>query len=253
MPQKSLYAMGMLALLTSCATGLSEEECRSGRAGNVGYEDGINGSRLSRVDDRIEQCARYEISFDDRAYASGWRDGNAIFCTPEGALAVALRGQGDIRACPSASFLTTEAFRIGRAHEAAEDELDSARSEYNSLFSRIDSLRRNIDITARKLRDEPDANQRRELAERLQRYRRDLREVYDKIDYAERRIRYAENDLNRAEYELVRLRTELRRRANSAPATSSATPLSEAPEPEPAPAPAPEEGSAEFPDLLDGE
>lgn len=252
MPQRSIYGLAMLAVLTSCATGLSEEECLSGRAGNVGYEDGLNGSQLSRVDDRIEQCARYEIGFDDRAYAAGWRDGNAVFCTPEGALAVALRGQGDIRACPSASFLTTEAFRIGRAYEAAEDELEDARSDYNSLFSRIDSLRRNIDITARKLRDEPDANQRRELADRLQRYRRDLREVYDKIDYAERRIRYARNDLNRAEYELVRLRTELRRVSSSAPATSPAVTLSEDPAPQPAPAPAPEEGSAEFPDLMDG-
>ena len=74
----------------------------------------------------------------------------------------------------------------------------------------MDSLRRNIDKTRRKYRDEPDANQRKELSDRIYRYRRDLRDAESRIYYARDQIRYAERDLDRAEYELVRLRARMR-------------------------------------------
>lgn len=210
---KRLLAIAALGMMSACASGLSEQDCLNADPAGIGFEDGRNGKFASAVEDRVSECSRYDLPFEREPYRQGWESGNRVFCTPEGALSVALEGRGDIAACPVADYFTVETFRTGREVYRAEQEYEQAESRYENLISTIRNRRSDIIITERKLRDEPDANQRDELADRIRRFRRELREAENDLDYARYDLRRAERAYDEARYELDRLRVELRRRS----------------------------------------
>lgn len=210
--RKILGAAALLAL-GACASGLSEEQCLSGDPASFGFEDGRDGYAVTRVEDRVAQCTRYELNFDRAAYARGWERGNRIFCTPEGALETALNGKGDIRNCLQADLLTRDAFEIGRNSADAKSKYDSAQSRYDSLISTIRNERYTIEKSRRQLVNERDEDARNRLYKRIEEARRDLRRAEDDLYYAEREMRDADRYLDRMEYELSRIRAQIRSRA----------------------------------------
>jgi len=209
---RKFLPIATLLALGACASGLSEEQCESGDPASFGYEDGRNGYPVTRVEDRVAQCSRYELAFDRGAYARGWEEGNRLFCTPQGALDAALQGRGDILSCPQADLLTRDAFSVGRDYARAKSNFDSARSRYDSLLSKIRSARYTIERSRRQLVNEEDDNARQELYRRIERARRDLREADNDLYYAERQLRDTERDFDRAEYDLSRIQAEIRSR-----------------------------------------
>lgn len=44
-----IFSASLLALMTACATGLSEDQCLTGDARNYGFEDGRDGKALVRA------------------------------------------------------------------------------------------------------------------------------------------------------------------------------------------------------------
>jgi hypothetical protein len=64
-----------LALLAGCAS-MSESDCRTTNWHARGEADGLGGQR-AQIDLYAEQCARFAVTPDEKAYLAGWGAGYA--------------------------------------------------------------------------------------------------------------------------------------------------------------------------------
>ncbi len=206
---KSLSFLALLAL-GACATGLSEQACLTGDAESIGFDDGRRGRMAASVLDRVEQCARYELAFDQSAYRAGWAQGNQFFCTPTGALTASLAGEGDLIACAAPDALTIEGYSVGRRVAAAQREYDNAQRRIDSLRSTIRSGRYQIDRVREKIPLIDNEDRRNELRADAERARRNIRNARRELPFARSAQRQAERELYAAQTSLSIFRSRLR-------------------------------------------
>lgn len=138
-----MTAAGMAALslcLGSCAT-MSEDQCRAGAWGEVGYADGVEGYPMSRLDDHAEACAKFGVAPERTVYESARADGLMRYCTVERGFQEGRQGDTYYGVCApaqEADFLP--AYRDGQVVHEAEAALASARSSVDSLGARLTEL-----------------------------------------------------------------------------------------------------------------
>ena len=95
-------ALALLAALVGCASkgSVSENQCRAGDWETLGYRDGVNGYRSTRLLAHQDACGEIGIVPDRATYRVGWSEGIAEYCRPGRGYEVGLRGLALPAVCP---------------------------------------------------------------------------------------------------------------------------------------------------------
>ena len=200
--------------LAACASPVTPDECAATNWRGLGYAAGAAGRAMTEADRRFAQCAETGVPGDGAAYRRGYEDGLARYCSFDGVLEAALRGEGDILFCPDASFAMEEAYDAGRSYHAARRDRDAWRQEAEDART---TFRRSLN-EADRLRDKipyiDDPQRRDELRREIERLRSEAYRAEQRGRRAEYEWRRAEDRLRDASRRLDRLRAragELRR------------------------------------------
>jgi len=87
------------AVLCGCSS-LSQTECQSADWKTIGYEDGARGARQARAEEHRKSCAKHGVAFEREDWEHGSARGLEIFCTPQNAVRIGLRGGENNGVCP---------------------------------------------------------------------------------------------------------------------------------------------------------
>ena len=158
------------------APSLSEEQCRGGRWGEIGFSDGRAGlPAQAQLYEHTQACGRYQIAPVTATYLEGWNIGVRDYCTPQRGHSEGLEGNDYQNVCPAdleSAFLVS--YRLGQ-------QIYTVRAKYRSMEH---ELNRNIDEIA-KVTDKL-ANEKDDL--RRKRLRDDLVELHKKQQRLSRQI-----------------------------------------------------------------
>lgn len=199
----TLAVLGAVLGLGSCST-LSEDQCKGGDWGGIGYSDGRSGYASSRIEDHAKACAKYSISPDFRSYARGRESGLRLYCTPNNGFRVGREGNSYNNVCPpelEQAFL--EGYSDGGYVHAAESRLSQAQSDRSNADSRARDLENQMRSEEDKVGDTSLPKEERDAArERLKRLRNDRENAYEDGRRAERREYESRRDVDmlRARY-----------------------------------------------------
>lgn len=193
-----LAAAGGAALaLGSCAT-MTKDQCLAGAWGEVGFRDGSEGYPMTVLDDHAKACAEYGVVPELAAYRSARADGLNGYCRWERGFQEGREGSTYHGVCtPAQEVEFVPAYRDGQQVHAVEQALTSARSQADSLGSRLEELDDKIRAKQAEARAEGLSDEQREqIRSRIQEIRReraeterDWRRAQDAIDDAERDVR----------------------------------------------------------------
>ena len=122
-----------LIALTGCGGGasVSQNQCIASDWQTLGYRDGANGVRSTRLLAHQDACVEHGIIPDRAGYMLGWEQGIQEYCQPNNAFAEGSRGVRYDNVCPAAmqaDFIA--AYKDGRS-------LFKARADVNRLRSLI--------------------------------------------------------------------------------------------------------------------
>ena len=214
LPMVLRWTLPLALGLAACASPVTPDQCAATNWRGLGYAAGAAGRPMTDADRRFAQCAETGVPGDGAAYRRGYDDGLARYCTFDGVLEAALRGEGDILFCPDASFAMEEAFDAGRSYRAARrdrdawrEEAEEARTTFRRSLNEADRLRGKIPYI-------DDARRRDELRREIERLRSEAYRAEQRGRRAEYEWRRAEDRLRDASRRLDRLRAragELRR------------------------------------------
>lgn len=113
--QRMLALLALVAMLSGCAAGLSEQECAVADWRAIGYEDGIKGWSQARISEHRKACAKHGVAPDLDAYRTGWEEGVQRYCQPGNGYHEGRTGRSYTGVCPQGlepAFLT--AYHDGR-------------------------------------------------------------------------------------------------------------------------------------------
>lgn len=94
-----IVAAVLLLLVFGCAT-VSEEECRNGDWGSVGFQDGIDGRDPDFVENHRRACEHLGVSVDVAEWERGREDGLTVYCSPLRYYLLGRRGMVAKEICP---------------------------------------------------------------------------------------------------------------------------------------------------------
>lgn len=185
-----------LGVLSGCAT-LSEDECRTADWREIGYTDGSQGVRTSRLAEHRKACAKFgvRISLDD--YNAGHAEGVRRFCHGSSGFANGRQGYDYQGICPTdlkSEFLA--GYREGKEVHRLEQQVSQLHGRINSHKSRLKKLKKRIKAKEDKmLAEDVSASDRRSLYRDIE----DLKEQLHHSDYdsedAERKIYHLEHEI----------------------------------------------------------
>jgi len=135
--RKILSVTFVCLLLSGCAN-LSKEECLNADWYEIGYNDGVEGKKRSRLNNHIKACAEYHVSAQTQPYFKGREKGLKSYCTVENALQIGLRGYSYNHVCPShieSAFL--KKYRQGKTIYNLEQEINNHESEISTLEHKL--------------------------------------------------------------------------------------------------------------------
>lgn len=188
-------------LLASCAT-MSEEACLRGDWASVGFTDGEAGRPQSRLDDHAKACAKTGIAPDPAPYFAARDQGLKLYCTPERGFHEGRLGHAYAGVCPeraARSFLP--AYADGQLIHAAAARLSQAESDRSSADRRAEKRDREARGVEDELRNPAlNAEQKRELHDRLNRLRSERRAAIEDGRRADWAVRDAEREVTDLEY-----------------------------------------------------
>lgn len=162
-----------MALLGACAnrSTVSENQCAAGDWQTLGYRDGVNGYRSSRLLEHQDACVDHGVVPDRAEYRLGWEEGAREYCEPNNGFHVGERGWQHNNICPAdlqAGFLT--AYREGRSLYQARVSVANLEWELDQKTARLAEVKAQIVSTAAsQLNGELTPTERIELAARVQR------------------------------------------------------------------------------------
>ncbi|MCG8440633.1 MAG: DUF2799 domain-containing protein [Caulobacterales bacterium] len=193
-------AAGAAALLAAGCASIDEETCLSGDWRAIGYQDGVQGLSRDRLEARRRACARAGVLPYDAAWASGYQQGLAAFCTAETALELGVKGSALRGHCPPDR---TAAFRA--AHEAgktvasAERVLKTTREQRTEAREEVYRLERRIEARERKSSNTEYSYEVRDRAfQELKEALRDLSRAEGRYGSLSRQVDAREEDLKKA-------------------------------------------------------
>ena len=140
MNKNSLLAFGLILVLLSNCTVMTEEECVYSDWTAVGYEDGADGRSSDRFGDYRRTCADFGITPDFEAWQAGRERGLVEYCQPQRGFQVGQAGgsyNGVCNAQLEPDFL--DAYRLG-------SELFVLRSTLNGIIASLEA--NNSDVEA---------------------------------------------------------------------------------------------------------
>jgi hypothetical protein len=178
-------------LLGSCAT-MSEDQCRAGAWGEVGYADGLEGYPMSRLDDHVEACAKYGVAPEPTVYESARADGLTQYCTVPRGFQEGRQGDTYYGVCaPAQEAEFLPAYQDGQVVHEAETALASVRSSVDSLGARLTELDEKITAKQNEMRQSGLTDEQRDtIRNRI----REIRRERDGTEDEWRRARQAIGD-----------------------------------------------------------
>ena len=163
-------ALIFIATIAGCAT-LSEEECLTADWHAIGYEDGANGERTTRVRSYREACAKYGVSPSLTDYRTGHKEGLITFCTASSGYNRAVNGNQYSGVCPDSlepDFL--EGYQFGREIYQVTSNIEYLeRRQYNNEREQIRIGELLQDKEAELFNPEKSEHQRRRIYEEISR------------------------------------------------------------------------------------
>ena len=199
--------LSVLLAIASCAS-VSPETCEVTDWRYQGYQAGAAGGLLTEDDSRFARCAEAGVMGDRAAYRAGYEEGLAAYCTFEGVLSAALRGQGDVLRCPDPTYAMEEAYEVGFALHSAERDRNAAEAAFEDATGNFRRALREADRLAAKIPQIDDSARRDELRREIDRLRSQAFREERRADEARYAVRRASDRLYDAErrYERLRLR-----------------------------------------------
>ncbi len=101
---KSLTKLVLLSIgalvLAGCAQHLSQQQCKTMNWYQMGFKDGSQGLYQRSLAKDIQDCAKYKLTVDTKAYSRGWRAGTHAFCKPSTAYNLGANGMSYNNVCP---------------------------------------------------------------------------------------------------------------------------------------------------------
>ena len=168
-----LFFLVFSLLLVGCAgrTTVSENQCTAGDWETLGYRDGANGHRSSRLLQHQDACVRHGIVPDRTDYMVGWEQGVREYCEPNNGFHVGERGWSQDNVCPAdmrADFL--HAYKEGRSLYLARVDVVNLEQELEWKTARLADVKAQIVSTAAaQLNGDLTAAERIELGSAVQR------------------------------------------------------------------------------------
>jgi hypothetical protein len=197
--------VGAATLVGSCAT-MSEDECLAGAWGQKGHADGVAGYPMTRLNDHVEACAKFQVTPDPVAYSSAREDGLRTYCTSSRGWSEGLAGNTYYGVCrPEEERAFLPAFEDGQRLHAVEAAVSSAESALSSAEARIRDRQEKLDAKQRELREAATDEDKQRVRDRIQEVRGEIRD-------AQRAARDASDALDEARREEGRVRYLLRGR-----------------------------------------
>lgn len=126
--------------LTGCTT-LNENPCITSDWGNIGYQDGINGTAAAELLKHQNECVKHDVIPDRDAYLIGWNHGVEQFCQPDNGFRLGREGGAYTNVCPEhlqKEFYT--AYQDGRALHRVQSEINRLTGEISSKQQRLDEI-----------------------------------------------------------------------------------------------------------------
>lgn len=87
--------------LTACVPHLNQQQCLSMNWYQLGYQDGSQGHFQRNLSQDIQDCARFKLTVNTKAYSRGWHAGVRSFCRPENGYNLGVNGVVYPNICPA--------------------------------------------------------------------------------------------------------------------------------------------------------
>lgn len=193
---KTFLGTGLLAAglfgLGGCAA-VTEEQCVAGDWADLGKAHASVGKPTSHLDEVVKSCGKHGITPDTNAYLSGWHRGVQNYCTPLNGFTLGKQYKSKSPICPpSLASQFEHGYQLGFVIWTAENRVDDAQSDVNTLENRLDRL-------------EDDLSDLDCKADAKKHDRKDCRK---KRKHLRSKVRDTDNDLRRARNELDDARIE---------------------------------------------
>ena len=186
-------------LVTGCAGRgtVSENQCAVGDWQSLGYRDGINGYRSTRLLEHGDACMKHDIVPDRSAYMLGWEEGIRSYCEPNNGFSVGERGWQHNNVCPAdlrADFLM--AYKEGRRLYMARVEVANLEREIEHKTNRLDAVNAQIvSDAAAQLNPDLTPAERIELGARVPRLYEEKRRLLDELPDLEAELEISRREL----------------------------------------------------------
>jgi hypothetical protein len=79
---RGLFLFFIMLALTGCVSHLSQSQCMTTNWKNEGFKEGVAGNPMRNLSQATEDCMKYGISINNKAYERGWRQGLRSYCAP---------------------------------------------------------------------------------------------------------------------------------------------------------------------------
>lgn len=132
-------ALGAVMLALAGCAPMTENECRATDWRQRGVEDGSRGHSATDLRSFREQCGKFGIAPDERAYSSGRSVGLGRYCTAENGLAVGKAGSSyNTGVCPAAAeVLFVKNHKIGYEIYSLNVQLRKVNQQINESEKQI--------------------------------------------------------------------------------------------------------------------
>lgn len=167
-----IVVLASVVLLGGCASrpSVSQNQCAAGDWETIGYRDGVQGLRSSRLLDHQDACVEHGITPSRGQYMVGWEAGIREYCEPSNGYYVGERGWSHNNVCPAdmrGAFLV--AYQEGRALHRARSDVANLERQIDQKIARQSALKSEIiSATAAQLDGSLTTADRVELATRVQ-------------------------------------------------------------------------------------
>jgi len=133
-------SLACLVALSACAS-LSEDECRAGAWGDIGFADGAEGRGTDHIEKHRKACAEFGILPDQSDWLAGRTRGLSVYCTPAKAYAVGRSGRRIAPYCTAAALAAMEpAWDHGRQYWRIRSEIDDLERERRQIRADLSDL-----------------------------------------------------------------------------------------------------------------
>jgi Protein of unknown function (DUF2799) len=141
--RQTILVLAVLAALAGCrSNSVSESQCIAGDWQTVGYRDGANGYRSSRLLEHQDACVKHGVIPNRDAYMAGWQQGVREYCQADHGFDVGEHGYGYANVCPADqrdAFLA--AYHEGRQLYLARTDVDNLAQGISQREYRLDAIK----------------------------------------------------------------------------------------------------------------